>query len=248
VGSLSRSAPYPSAVFTGRGSLLDRYFYLAMSLLAAGVVLWGFGHTVGESLVHPAVPRPRILWFHAAAFSVWILFFIFQSALVRTRNVKLHRFTGWFGAVLGTVMVPLGWATAIKMVHFETYTLHETGRYAFFIVPSYDMVAFGTCFALAVVWRRKPELHRRLMFLATCALLIAAFARFSPFIRSHGLGYLGVDAMVALGLLRDQLVNRRIHAAYRIALPAFLAAQVLVIYVSQTAPEWWIRFARAIVG
>lgn len=248
MGSLSRAVPYRSAVFTGRNSLLDRYFYLAMSVLAAVVVVWGFGHTVGESLVHPVVPRPRILWFHGAAFSGWILFVIFQSALVRTRNVKLHRLMGWFGAALGTVMVPLGWATAIVMVHFETYTLHEPGRYAFFIVPFYDMIAFGTCFVLAVVWRKKPELHRRLIFLATCALLIAAFARFSPFIRSHGLGYLGIDAMVALGLLRDRLVNRRIHKVYRIALPAFLAMQVLVIYVSQTGPQWWIRFARAIVG
>lgn len=242
------AAARPVAVFTGRNSLLDRYFYFAMSLAAAAVVVWGFGHTVDQSLFHPAVPRPRLLWLHGAVFSTWILFFIFQSSLVRTRNFKLHRFMGWFGAGLGTLMVPLGVATALVMVHFETHTLHETGRYAFFIVPSYDMLAFGTCFALAVIWRKRPELHRRLIFLATCALLIAAFARFSPFIRSHGLGYLGVDAMAALGMIRDLLVKRRVHKVYRIALPAFLVAQSFVIYVSQTGPQWWIRFARAIVG
>lgn len=249
MGSLTQSAVRRSGtVFAGRNSLLDRYFYLAMSLLSAAVVVWGFGHTVGQSLFHPAVPRPRILWFHGAVFSTWILFFIFQSALVRTRNVKLHRLTGWFGAALGTLMVPLGLATAIIMVHFESHTLHEAGRYAFFVVPSYDMLAFGACFALAIVWRKNPELHRRLIFLATCALLIAAFGRFSPFIRSHGLGYFGVDAMVALGIIRDLLVNRRVHKVYRIALPAFLVAQSIVIYIAGTGPEWWIRFARAVVG
>ena len=249
MGSLTQTAAgRPVSVFTGRNSLLDRYFYFAMSLLAAAVVAWGFSRTVDQSLFHPAVPRPHLLWFHGAVFSAWILFFIFQSALVRTRNVRLHRFTGWFGAGLGSLMVPLGIATAIIMVHFESHTLHEAGRYAFFIVPIYDMLAFGTCFVLAVLWRKKPELHRRLIFLATCALLIAAFARFSPFIRSHGLGYVGVDAMVALGILRDLLVNRRIHKVYRVALPAFLVAQSIVIYVSQTGPHWWIHFARAIVG
>lgn len=249
MGSLSQSAAArPVAVFTGRNSLLDRYFYFAMSLVAAAAVLWGFSHTVDQSLLHPAVPRPRILWFHGAVFSTWILFFIFQSALVRTRNVKLHRLTGWFGAGLGTLMVPLGLTTAMVMVHFETYTLHESGRYAFFIVPCYDMLAFATCFTLAILWRKNPELHRRLIFLATCALLTAAFARFSPFIRSHGLGFLGVDAVASLGLLRDLLVNRRVHKVYRIVLPAFLAAQTIVIYVSQTGPQWWIRFARAVVG
>lgn len=249
MGSLSQTAAaHPVRVFAGRNSLLDRYFYFAMSLLSAAVVVWGFGHTVDQSLFHPAVPRPRILWFHGAAFSAWILFFIFQSALVRTHNVKLHRFLGWFGAGLGTLMVPLGVATAIIMVHFESHTLHEAGRYAFFVVPSYDMLAFGTCFALAVAWRKNPEFHRRMILLATCALLIAAFARFSPFIRSHGLGYVGVDAMVALAMMRDLLVNRRVHKVYRVALPAFLIAQSFVIYVSQTGPAWWVRFARAVVG
>jgi hypothetical protein len=248
VSPLSQTAPHPTAVFTGRNSLLDRHFYFAMSLLAAAAVVWGFSHTVDQSLLHPSVPRPRVLWFHGAVFSCWILFFIFQSVLVRTGNVKWHRFFGWFGAGLGTLMVPLGLTTAIVMVHFETYTLHETGRYAFFMVPCYDMLAFATCFTLAIVWRKKPELHRRFIFLATCALLTAAFARFSPFIRTRGLGFLGVDAVASLGILRDLLVNRRIHKVYRVALPAFLAAQSLVIYVSQTGPQWWIRFARAVVG
>lgn len=248
MGSVTQAVPRRSAVFTGRNSLLDRYFYLAMSVLAAAVVVWGFGQTVGEHLLHPAVPRPRILWLHGAVFSCWILFFIFQSALVRARNVKLHRFMGWFGAVLGAGMVPLGLVTAIVMVRFEISTLHQSGRYAFFIVPCYDMLAFGACFALAVIWRRKPELHRRLIFLATCSLLMAAFARFSPFIRSYGLGYVGVDAMIALGLVRDQLVNHRIHKVYRVALPVFAAVQGLVIYVFLVGPHWWIRVARAIVG
>ena len=49
-------------------------------------------------------------------------FFIFQSALVRTRNVKWHRFFGWFGAALGTSMVVLGVITSVVMGRFDTYT------------------------------------------------------------------------------------------------------------------------------
>lgn len=238
----------PSRSLAGRNGVVDRYFYFAMSLLVAASVAWGFSHTVGQNLFHPAVRPPRILWFHGAVFSAWVAFFIFQSALVRTRNVKLHRFFGWFGAGLGTLMVPLGLVTAIIVVHFEIYTLHEAGRYSFFIIPCYDMLAFGTCFALAVAWRKKPELHRRLIFVATCALLAAAFARFHPYLRTSGLFYLCLDAMIALGVLRDLLVNRRIHKVYLVALPAFLAAQSLVLYVFHAGPQWWIRFARAVVG
>ena len=82
------------SVFTGRNGLVDRYFYFCMALLFAAIVATGFSRTVNQNLLHPAIARPRILWFHAGAFTGWVLFFIFQSALVRTRNIKWHRFSG----------------------------------------------------------------------------------------------------------------------------------------------------------
>ncbi len=172
------AAARPAVHFAGRNGLVDKYFYFSMSLLVAGIVVWGFNHTVDQNLFHPAVPRPLILWFHGGAFSTWVLFFIFQSTLVRTHNVKWHRFFGWFGAGLATAMVVLGVMTAIVMTRFDSHTLHEPGGDAFLIVPFYDVAAFATLFTLAVLWRKKPELHRRLIFVATCGLLAAAFGRF----------------------------------------------------------------------
>jgi hypothetical protein len=96
--------------------------------------------------------------------------------------VRGHRNLGWFGAWLGTAMVLLGSTTAIAMARFDTYQLHQPGSDAFLIVPLFDMLAFGVCFALAVSWRKKPELHRRPIFVATCVLLDAAFGRIgSPY-------------------------------------------------------------------
>ncbi len=146
----------------GRNGLLDKYFYFFMSLLVAAIVVWGFSHTVNASLFHPALPRPFLLWIHAAAFSEWVIFYILQSALVRTHNVRVHRSLGWFGAALGTVMVPLGITTAIVMGRFDTYRLHQPGANAFLIVPFYDMAAFAVLLALAIYWRKRPDFHRRL--------------------------------------------------------------------------------------
>ena len=169
--SQSVAAGRPIAI-TGPKGLIDKYFYFAMSLLIAAIVVSGFRLTVNANLLHPSIPRPLILWFHAAAFTSWVGFFIFQSALVRTHNVKGHRFFGWFGAALGTVMVPLGITTSIVMGRFDTTAEHIPGSDAFLIVPFYDMLAFGIFFTLAILWRRKPELHRRLLFIATCGLLV----------------------------------------------------------------------------
>lgn len=253
MASLSQTAAArPVAVFSGRNSLLDRYFYFAMSLLMAGVVVFGFSHTINHNLLRPQLPPPHILWVHSAVFSGWIAFFIFQSALVRTRNVRLHRTMGWFGAGLGTVMIPLGIVTAVVMTHFQIHRLHQVLFHGlpldgFLIVPLFSILVFGTFFVLAFLWRRKPEFHRRCMVLATCGLLSAAFARF-PYLGAHHAFFIGVDLLVLLGAVRDLLVNRRVHAVYLAALPALVVTQILVISIWASEAHWWIRIADSIIG
>ena len=67
------------------------------------------------ALFHPAIPRPFLLWIHSIVFASWVVFYILQSALVRTHNVKVHRSVGWFGVALAAAMVPLGFAIAVIM-------------------------------------------------------------------------------------------------------------------------------------
>ena len=231
----------------GRNGLLDKYFYFFMSLLVAAIVVWGFSHTVDASLFHPAVPRPLLLWIHGAVFLGWVIFYILQSALVRTHNVRIHRSLGWFGVALGTVMVPLGITTAIVMGRFDTYRLHLKGGDAFLIVPFFDMAAFATLLALAIYWRKKPELHRRLMLIATCGLLDAAFGRID-YLFNNSLFFLCLDGVILLGAGRDLVVNRRIHKVYLIALPVLMVCQGFVVYTLRSSSHWWIRIADAILG
>jgi hypothetical protein len=235
-----------SSAFTGRNGLLDRYFYFAMSLVFASIVVIGFSRTVDQNLFHAALPRPFLLWIHGAAFSGWVVFYIFQSALVRTRNVKWHRFFGWFGVGLAGVMVPLGFTVAVIMGRFDAVQLHQPDP-AFLSIPFYDMVAFGTLVSLAIYWRKKPELHRRLLFLATCSLLDAPFGRFDA-IFNNALFFPCLDAVILLGVVRDLIVNRRIHAVYRYALPALIAGQSLTIYLWKGSPAWWLRITQGILG
>ena len=240
-------AAQPTFTLTGRCGLIDTYFYFVMSLTFVAIVVWGFGHTVNDFLIHPAVPRPLLLWFHATAFSTWLLLFVLQSALVRTHNVRLHRTLGWSIAGLGAVMIPLGITTGITMGRFNTGVLHEVNADLFEFVSFYDMAAFTTLLALGIYWRRKPELHRRLMFLATCGLMSAAFGRI-PYLGSHNLFYVAVDAVICLGLPRDLLVDRRIHRVYLIALPLLAIAQFITIRVITTTPPWWSNFAHPLMG
>ena len=238
----------PVSPAAGLRGFLDKYFYFVMSLLMAAVVFSGFGRTVDHVMIHPAVPPPSILWVHAAAFSGWVLFFIFQSALVRTRNVRWHRLFGWFGAGLGAFMIPLGIATAIAMARFQVFHLHIANAYVMLIPRMIDIACFAALLTLAIAQRKKPELHRRLLFIATCVLLSAAFGRF-PYLGTHlGLPFVAEDALILLGVLRDLVVNRRVHAVYLIALPILVVCQKFVDHVASAAPSWCLRIAHWIIG
>jgi hypothetical protein len=233
---------------TKRGGVLDQYFYFCMSLLIAGVVVYGFSHTVEKNLIHPDVPRPLILYLHAAVFSGWLVFFIFQSALIRTRNVRVHRLTGWFGVALGVTILVLGVSTAITMARFKILNLHSTSAASDLIIPLYDMVEFSIPFALAIWWRKRPEFHRRLILVASCALTAAGFGRFPPQLLSPDWFYAGVDVLILLGVVRDLIVNRRIHPVYRYALPAFILGQTVITYTYIHNLPYWLKIAHAMVG
>ena len=236
------------AKVSGFSRFLNQYFYFCMSLLIAAVVAFGFSHTVDQNLIHATPPRPWILWVHGAVFSGWLAFFIFQSALVRTHHVKLHRRTGWFGAALGVLIPVLGIWTAIIMDRFQVIRLHlPVARiYPFFSIQAMDMTSFTVFFWMAVYWRKKPEYHRRLVLIATCALTAAGFGRF-PMI-PHAWFYAGVDALILLGVARDLIVNRRIHVVYRYSLPALIACQIFAVQIWLHHPAWWVRITNAIMG
>ena len=228
-------------------TFLARYFYLCMSLLLTALVILGFSRTVGVNLFHGNPPRPLLLWIHGAAFSSWMVFFIAQSALVRARKVSVHRFLGWFGAGLATVMVVLGITIALVMARFDTIALHQNDANAFLSIPFADMLTFGSCIALAIYFRKKPEYHRRLVFIATCLLMDAAIARFD-FMFDNALFYPAVGCLILLGIGRDWLVDRRVHKVYLYALPLLVVVQSLSVYAWKIDPKWWKGITQAIMG
>ncbi|HXW93436.1 MAG TPA: hypothetical protein VEK33_23000 [Terriglobales bacterium] len=245
-----------------RKGFLGDYFYFFMSLIIATVVVYGFSQTAKENLLHPVIARPFVLYVHAAVFSGWVLFFIFQSALVRTGMMQWHRRIGWIGAGLGIAMLVVGVETAITMGRFNIFHSHPRYPEGGLLISFFDITAFTIPFALAIYWRKKPEFHRRLQFMATCALTAAAFGRFPRFFLTIGTNhspaargfliwfalYAGVDLLISMSMLRDLAVNRRIHPAYLFGLPAFVLCQAGVLFTLIHHAAWWLKTARFILG
>jgi len=228
-------------------SFLGRYFYFCMTLLMAGLAAWGFSHTVDARLLHALPPRPLLLWFHGAAFSAWIVLFIVQSALVRVRRVSVHRTLGWFGVALAAIMFVSGVLVSVIMLRFDMAVLHGKNIASFLSVLWCDMIIFGACMALAIHFRKRPEYHRRLVFMASCQLTQAAFVRFH-YIGYHDLFYPALDVLLVAGMLRDLMVDGRVNRIYLYVVPAMTVLQGLATYLERANPGWWQAATLAILG
>jgi len=219
-----------------------------MSLLIAAVVAFGFGQTLEARLIHPPTPRPTILYVHIALFAAWVVLFISQTLFVRIGQANWHRRLGIFGIAVGAAMPLVGMATALTMTRLNA------GRgsiavedQAFLALSFFDMLAFTAFLLAAVGYRKRPEYHRRLMLIATCGLTVAAFARFPSGLLPDNTWYLGVDALILTGVVRDLLVEGRVHPVYAFGLPAVMLGQSVTMWAYLTRVPAWLMLARILL-
>lgn len=114
---------------------------------------------------------------HAVTMTAWVLYFVAQVALVRTKNLKLHMSMGMAGIALGAVVVVVGMATAWNSHIVRGTAPAGIDPHAFFMIPVLDMLFFILFFGGAVYWRKKPAYHKTLMLMTAINFSPAAIAR-----------------------------------------------------------------------
>jgi hypothetical protein len=235
-----RSASNPHRARSKLTKFLAARFYFVMTLLTAAVVIIGFAPKLGPRLLHPPYPMPWSLYVHTGVFSAWVVLVMVQSGLVQAGRVAWHRTLGTASAVFGIVLPIVGVWVAIEVSRLRVQH-GERGPESFLLVPLFDMAVFALLFGLAWWWRKRPELHRRLILLASVSLTVAAFARFPRSIVPGGHFNIACDMMIMLAVARDLVVDRRVHRVYLIALPLLFLGQAVTEWVRHTG--WWLNVA-----
>jgi hypothetical protein len=190
-------------------------------------------------------PFPLIVHAHGAAFMGWLVLLTVQLLLIRNRRIDLHRKLGIAGAVLASIMVPLGVATALTI---QRMGLGQAGSQPeFFSVQLIDMIEFGGLAAAAIAARKLPSAHKRLILLATLSIADAGFARW---LGVWLYGYLGEGtwqffaelfggsaAMILLLGAYDWTTRRRLHPAYVFGASWIFAGQLSASWLFHQ-PGW----------
>lgn len=154
-----------------RNAIGDREAYLGFTLLIWLGILTGFLPEIAEEGFH----YPLIVHVHAMAFGGWLTLLTVQCWLIRSNCRDLHRRLGIFGAVLAVAVVIIGPETALVM---DRIYYAENGKPPIFLsVQLADLIALAGLIAVGLALRKRAQLHKTMIMLATIALSVAGFAR-----------------------------------------------------------------------
>jgi hypothetical protein len=221
----------------------DNYFFSAMALLILVTVFVGFARTYFLAGVFRA-PLPNLLvHIHGAVFSSWILLLITQIALVSAGRVDVHRRLGVAGFALACLMVILGVMTATNLMARGRSPVPVFDAQTFYAIPMGGMLIFATLIFFAYRNRSNPAAHKRLILIATIALLDAPTGR-PPFtvITAHPfMDSIFVYTFLLLIIAYDLWSTGKVQRATLWASLFVLVAGQLRVPIGQTAA--WHHFA-----
>jgi len=220
-----------------------------MAVAAAALVFVGFGPTYYLKSLSAAPVLPFRVHLHGALFTTWVLLFALQSLLVARNHTRLHRRLGIaavmliIGMVVSGVSVSIAWARVNAPV---TGAIVGTPRLTAVVIPLASVALFALLSSVGLLYRRWPDVHKRLMLLATIALLPPALGRISFLAARGSAAFFGVTCVFILALaVYDYRIHQRVYPAslwggllVALSFPARLA-------LGQT--HAWLEFARWLV-
>jgi len=163
--------------------VVELYFYAIATLLLLGLTLVGFQLFYFHNQMYPGRPitPPIKTWIitHGVAMSLWMLLAIVQPFLVSSGNRKLHMKLGKVAAIIAIGLVLLGIKLGVASCQVAPPDLMygPLTPKQFMIVPVGDITLFALFLAAGITWRKRPDIHKPMMFLASLAAVSAAISR-----------------------------------------------------------------------
>jgi len=226
----------------------ERPFYLGIAFLFLALVLWTFARTFYLKLFFGTPELPLLLHVHAVVMTGWPVLLAVQTSLIASHRVQWHRRVGVFGAVWAGLVVILGTVTtlhaAVREVRGHTHLAHI--QVFITTLDLLQMLLFAGFVTAAILLRRRPDYHKRLMLLTIACMLPDALARLPVSFMTNSRILIGLDAFVLLCVGIDTLRNRRLHPAFGLGGLLFVLTFHIALFAALTPA--WIAFASGILS
>jgi hypothetical protein len=227
----------------------DRRLAIVVAVLMTLIVFIGFARSYYLKTLFGFPPLPSLLvHIHGVVMTAWVILFGVQVGLVASHRARLHMKLGILGSVLALLVFVVGLLTSLASAARGS-GIPGWEPLRFLVIPLGDMLAFGGLVGVALYYRRKLDVHKRLMLLSAMNMLPAAVARIPiSFIENNGaLAFYGIPDLFVVGLVAyDTIKQRRLHPAYFWGALLLIASHPLRIMLART--DIWLTIADSLVA
>jgi hypothetical protein len=234
----------------------SRRFHLWMAAMFVLIAFSGFTPTYWARLANGTSHVPPIVHIHGILMFSWTLFYFIQTAWIAAGRTATHRAWGLAGISLFSVLVCSIIVTKVVTLRLDDAAgFGDAGR-------RFSLVALGSLpliiglFVAAIANVRRPEIHKRLMFVLMSGLMIPAIARvfLTLFARPGAVAGGPPPAFVAVppclvaillivvAMIYDWRTRRRPHKVYVYGAVLTVLNFVLIVPLSNT--QAWMSVAR----
>ena len=227
----------------------DRGLFLIAAVGFPLLVLIGYSRTYYFGSFFGAKPlATTLVHAHGLVMSAWVLYFVAQVALVRSKNIKLHMSMGMAGIALAALVVVVGMLTAWDAHMVRGVAPAGIPAHSFFLVPTFDMLLFVIFFGGAVYYRKRPAEHKTLMLMTAINFIPAAVARIPLGIPPELMVFqaFAIPALLGLAaLIWHSWRHGKVNKVFAAALALFV---VSLVRVPISSSDLWLNFANWITA
>ncbi len=191
-------------------------FFVWIGIIGILATHIGFATTYIQPVLNGRFKAPVVIYLHGALAMAWIVLFLVQAILVQGRHYRAH-------IALGSLALVLAPGVAFSIVPAGMFQVQRdlaAGLGETAISSLVGAVSSAFIFLLLVVlglsFRRRPDMHKRFMLLATLVLLWPAWFRFRhyfPGVPRPDIWFAIVlaDSLILVAWIWDKYVYGRIH-------------------------------------
>lgn len=211
----------------------DHPYYVGTAIFALLLTIVGFAPGIIDPSRRNGSTTPIVL-LHGLSTAAWLGLYLTQTLLAASGRLRQHRRFGMAGGVLSALVVVSGVVATMEAARRGTDLSGDLERWTngfdfvdAMILPFGDILVFGAFVAVALLFRRRPDAHKRLMLFAMLGGLIAAPA-------VHIVGHFAVSGVLAAVVVLGSLVSSAVHdlISRRSIHPVSWIAPVVIIGLS----------------
>ena len=228
-------------------------FFTVMPGVILFLVLVGFTRSLyARPLFHPD-PIPPYLYLHGIVLTSWFVLAFVQALLISAGRAESHRRIGVVGACFATAVFAAALMATFGSVTRRGFDLNApasiigigimgitVAQFTSGVVWNnmVSAVSFALFVAGAVIYRRRPVIHKRFMLLASISILGPALARISRWPHFGGeqgpfIPIVTWSLIVAVAIY-DVISRKRLETCTAIAIVWLLIIRNAAVYISQT--------------